>query len=50
MALSALTSLDWRSEAIQDKKFMDQLLGLVHVHDDGKMVLMVPPDQEQRVY
>jgi len=40
ITLSALTSLDWRSEAEQDKKFLSQLFGLVQINDEGKVSLI----------
>lgn len=49
VALSALTSLDWSSEMVRDKEFLDRLLGFVHVHGDGKISLVdVPKDADMR--
>jgi hypothetical protein len=39
IALSAITSLNWQSQASQEAKFVQQLLSLVNVHGDGKMTL-----------
>ena len=39
ITLSAITSLDWRTEVEQETKFAKQLLQLVNVHHDGKISL-----------
>ena len=39
IALSALTSLDWQSETTHERKFGQQLIKVMHVHEGGQVVI-----------
>jgi hypothetical protein len=40
VGLSALTSLDWQSQATTDRKFAQMLREVVHVHDGAGVVVV----------
>jgi len=48
VALSALTSLDWTSQATQDTKFAQQLSAVTHVHEGDMIRIVRKIDRELR--
>ncbi|RDL37395.1 Uncharacterized protein BP5553_04828 [Venustampulla echinocandica] len=39
VALSALTSLDWKFESTNDRQFAEQLCKIVHIHEGDQIVI-----------
>jgi len=48
VTLSALTSLDWSSQATQDTKFAKQLTSVTHVHEGDLIRIVKKIDRELR--
>lgn len=39
VALSALTSLDWKFESTNDRLFAEQLCKIAHLHDGNQIII-----------
>jgi hypothetical protein len=46
VTLSALTSLDWQSASTREKKFLQQLEKVTHIHNDGSKLVLVMKKKE----
>ena len=48
VTLSALTSLDWTTASTKEKKFLQQLENVTHIHHEGsRLVLVVKKEEEE---